>query len=143
MCNKASHDHLKTFTQSARPFSFFTVLLLSVFVITPTTLAEHVITSPDGNVVITFDVKDTGNQTGRLTYSVDYDNQPIIVDAHLGLAIKDAAPLETGFDILNVSTSRHDSTYSPVYAERKTIRDHYNQLAAELKESHPPIAGFN
>ena len=138
MCNKATHDHLKTFTPSARTFSFSTVLLLSVFAITPTIQAEHVVTSPDGNVIITFDVKDIGNQPGRLTFSIDYANQPIIVDARLGLAIKDAAPLESGFDILNVSTSRHDSTYSPVYAERKTIRDHYNQLAAELKESHPP-----
>jgi len=138
MCNQASHDHVKTFTPPAHTFSFFIVLLLCAFVITPTTRAEHIVTSPDGNVVITFDVKDIGNQPRCIAYSVGYDNQPIIVDAQLGLAIKDATPLESGFDILDVFTSRHDSTYSPVYAERKTIRDHYNQLVADLKESHPP-----
>ena len=71
-------------------------------------------------------------------YTVHYDDQPVIVDSRLGLAIKAAAPLETGFEIINALRSSHDSTYSPVYAERKTIRNNYNQLTVDLKEIHSP-----
>jgi alpha-glucosidase len=100
--------------------------------------AEYTIESPDGHVVVTFDAKDVGDRHGCPAYTVTYDKQPIVMDSHLGLAIKDAAPLETGFEIVNASKSSHDSTYSPIYGERKTIRDHYNQLVVELKENRPP-----
>jgi alpha-glucosidase len=97
--------------------------------------AEHAVESPDRKVVITFDV---GDERGDLIYSVAFEGRPIVSDSRLGLALKDAASLETDFEISKVSTSSHDSTYSPIYGERKTIRDNYNQLVVDLKESHPP-----
>lgn len=100
--------------------------------------AAQTIESPDGHIVVTFDVKDGADRQGCLIYTVTYDKQPIVVDSRLGLAIKDAAPLETGFDLINTSKSSHDSTYSPIYGERKTIRDRYNQLIVDVKESRPP-----
>ncbi|MHC4566289.1 MAG: glycoside hydrolase family 97 protein [Planctomycetota bacterium] len=97
--------------------------------------AEHAVESPDGKVVITFDV---GDERGDLIYSVAFEGRPIVVDSSLGLALKDAASLETGFEISNVFRSSHDSTYSPVYGQRKTIRDNYNQLIVDLKKSRSP-----
>ena len=105
---------------------------------TSTTRAEQIVKSPDGNVVMTFDIKDNGNQKEGLVYAVDYDNQPVIVDACLGLEIEGAPAMENGFDIVKVARDSHDSTYSPVYGERKAIRDHYNQIVVELKENHSP-----
>jgi alpha-glucosidase len=110
------------------------------------TYGEHVLKSPDGNVVVEFGLKDTDDLQSPARdgsrrcpiYSVKYYNQLIIADSQLGFLIKDAGPLQAGFDIVKVSPSTHDSTYSPVYGERKTIRDHFNQLAVELKESRPP-----
>jgi alpha-glucosidase len=96
------------------------------------------VTSPDEKVVVTFDVKDMGQQRDCLTYTVTYENQPIVIDSRLGFALKDAAPLEAGFDIVNVSTSGNDSTYSLVYGERKSVQDHYNQLVVKLQEKRPP-----
>ncbi|UCC98770.1 MAG: glycoside hydrolase family 97 N-terminal domain-containing protein [Phycisphaerales bacterium] len=100
--------------------------------------AEHIVASPDGSVTVTFNVKDSHGQRDCPIYTVTYENQPIVTDSHLGFALKDAAPLETGFDIIDVSTSSSDSTYSLVYGERKNVRDHYNQLVVELRENHPP-----
>jgi hypothetical protein len=91
--------------------------------------AEHAVESPDRKVVITFDV---GDERGDLIYSVAFEGRPIVSDSRLGLALKDAASLETDFEISKVSTSSHDSTYSPIYGERKTIRDNYNQTAADV-----------
>ncbi len=99
---------------------------------------EQVIKSPDGNIVITFGVKDVGDQRGCPVYSVAYKSRPIVVDSGLGLAIKDAPALDTGFNIISVTSSSNNNIYSPVYGERKTIRDHYNQLVVELKESNRP-----
>jgi len=100
--------------------------------------AAHIVRSPDRNVVVTFDVRDAGNQRGCLVYGVAYKNRPIVVDSRLGLAIKDAPALEAGFNINTISSSSNNSIYSPVYGERKKIRDHYNQLVVELQESNQP-----
>jgi alpha-glucosidase len=133
--------HLRTLTRYAKtsiPTICIPLIAVTLLAVTPTARAEHVLKSPDGNVVVTFDVKDIGNQSECLVYSVSYDGRRIVTNSRLGLALKDARPLESGFEIVNVSASSHDSTYSPVYAERKTIRDHYNQLLVNLKESGAP-----
>jgi len=100
--------------------------------------ANHVLKSPDGKVIIEFDLKDTSKQQGYPTYNVKYNDRFVITDSRLGLEIKDSVPLESSFEIVEASQSSHDSTYSPIYGERKIIRDNYNQLVAELKESRPP-----
>ena len=133
MQNKINDRHSKTSPIYNHIVSIF--LILTFF---GAAHADPVLKSPDGNVVVEFNLKDIGDQQSCPTYTVKYNDQLVIADSRLGLAIKDATPLEAGFEIINVSRTSHDSTYSPVYAERKTIRDHYNQLVAELKESRPP-----
>ncbi len=56
--------------------------------------ARHTVESPDGNVILALDV---GDERGDLIYSVAFDGRPIIIDSRLGLALKDAASLDTGF----------------------------------------------
>ena len=119
-------------------FLVSTVLFLSSLFAGRSIAVEHVVKSPNGNVVVTFATKDFEGQQGSATYTVTYENRPIVVDSRLGLAIKDSTSLEAGFDIMNVSASSSDSTYSLVYGERKNVRDHYNQLVLELRESGPP-----
>jgi alpha-glucosidase len=124
---------------------FFILICLGTFR-TVQARQRRVLESPDRNVIIEFDLgtghpqadKDSGNRQNCPTYNVKYHNRLVIADSTLGLAIKDAAPLESGFEIVDVSRTSYDNTYSPVYGERKIIRDHYNQLVAELKESQPP-----
>jgi alpha-glucosidase len=136
MQNKLSYRYSKTSSLFAYLVgAFLTITCTGNFRIAQ---AENVLESPDGNVVIRFDLKDIGDRQGCPIYNITYHNWPVIADSCLGLAIKDAAGLQDGFEIVEVSRTSHDSTYSPVYAERKTIRDHYNQLVAELRESRPP-----
>ena len=135
MDNKTNYPRLNR-RLSGRHILFGPLILI---LLTGTLWGEQTVESPDGRLVVTSDVKkDAGNRQGCPAYTVTYDKRPIVVDSGLGLAVKDAVPLETGFDIVNVSKSSHDSTYSPVYAERETIRDHYNQLVVDLKENRPP-----
>lgn len=125
-------------TSSADKNIVYLLLILTYFSISGTVKANHVLESPDSNVVVSFDLKDTANLSGCPTYTVKYNDQLVIADSHLGLNIKAADPLQDGFEIVNLSRSSHDSMYSPVYGERRTIRDHYNQFVAELIESRPP-----
>src|SRR5512145_2831669 len=113
----------------------FALSLVLVLLLAGILRAEYAIESPYGHVFITFDVKNAENRPGCLTYTVTYDKHPIVADSPLGLAIEGAEPLETGFEIVETSKSNHSNTYSPVYGERKTIRDHYNQLEVTVKEN--------
>ncbi|HUU15888.1 MAG TPA: glycoside hydrolase family 97 N-terminal domain-containing protein [Sedimentisphaerales bacterium] len=138
MHNQINYRHLKT---SILPYHILYVsltLVLLNFIDVGAIQAEHIVKSPDGNIAVTFDVKDVGDQRGCPVYSVGYKSRPIVVDSRLGLALKDAPALETGFNIISVTSSSNDSMYSPAYGERRTIRDHYNQLVVELKESNRP-----
>ncbi|MCP4263672.1 MAG: glycoside hydrolase family 97 protein [Planctomycetes bacterium] len=121
--------HLFCITLTLTFFNFIDVGLVK---------GAQAVKSPDRNVVITFDVRNIVGQNGCPVYSVTYKNQPIVIESRLGLAFKNAAEMEAGFDIFSVTSSSNNSTYSPVYGERKTVRDHYNQLVVELKESIPP-----
>jgi alpha-glucosidase len=136
MQNKINHRHSKT--SSPRSHIAGVCLILACIGTVRAAQAGHLLESPDGNVAVTFDLKDIGDRRSCPTYAVTYNDRLVIADSRLGLAIKDAGPLEAGFEIVEVSRTSHDSTYSPVYAERKTIRDNYNQLAVELRESRPP-----
>ena len=136
MHNKIYYRRSKILSPCIYIISVFFILVCSGTVRAAQT--GHVLESPDGNIAVKFDLKDIKEQSGCPIYTVTYNNRPVIADSRLGFAIKDAAPLDAGFEIVEVSRTSHDSTYTPVYAERKTIRDHYNQLVAELKENQPP-----
>jgi alpha-glucosidase len=137
MHNRAKPGHLKGLIPRFNILCISWAAVLFGLIGTASIQAGHIVKSPDGNVVVRFDVKDVGNEQDCLLYAVTYRSQPVVVDSRLGLAIKGAASLETGFDVIDVSKGNNNNTYSPVYGERRVIRDHYNQLVVELKESHP------
>ncbi|MCP4607246.1 MAG: glycoside hydrolase family 97 protein [Planctomycetes bacterium] len=139
MNNQTNSRRFKALISSRHIFYISLVLAILSFIDVGFVNGAQIVKSPDGNVVVTFDVKDVGGQSGCLVYSVAYKNQPIVIDSRLGLAMKDAPALEAGFNISFATSSSNNSTYSPVYGERKTIRDHYNQLVVEVKESKPPL----
>jgi len=100
--------------------------------------AEHIIKSPDGNVVVTFQVKDLPEQPACPVYSVTYKGRAIVADSRLGLDIKDGPALDAGLAITGTSRSSNNTVWSPVYGERETIRDHYSELVVELKQTRQP-----
>jgi alpha-glucosidase len=99
---------------------------------------EQIIKSPDGNVVVTFEVKDLPEQPACPVYSVAYKGRVIVVDSRLELVIKDGPALEAGLDIISARTSSNNNIWSPVYGERETVRNHYNELVVELRQTKQP-----
>ncbi|HHU57142.1 MAG TPA: glycoside hydrolase family 97 protein [Bacteroidales bacterium] len=93
-------------------------------------LKSEVLKSPDGNMVLQFEVRN-----GVPVYRLDYKDKPVIKDSRLGLELKDADDLLTGFVLKEVQRSTFDETWEPVWGEWKTIRNHYNELAVTLSQS--------
>ncbi len=95
------------------------------------------IASPNGQVRLTFDVKEFEGVTGCPVYSVHYWARPIVAESRLGLE------LESGFlgremEIVDQERTSSDTTWKPVYGERSTIRDQYNQIEVQLIEKIAP-----
>lgn len=113
--------------------------------------AQQKLTSPDGNLVMTFQL----NGEGAPVYDLTYKEKAVIKLSKLGLELKreDAARtdfdwvdrrdltkldsktnLYSGFEIKDTKTATFDETWQPVWGEEKDIRNHYNELAVTLQQ---------
>ena len=90
------------------------------------------IKSPSGDFALTVDVNDTGTPY----YSLTYKGKPIVTDNKLGIKANEI-DFTDGFRITAATTDSVDSTWQPVWGEYAEIRDHYNELAVELKGGSP------
>ena len=107
-----------------------TCFLLALFA-SPALMAEEKITSPNGQIKLTFSV----SAQGEPVYELSYKDKVVIKPSKLGLELKDDPGLMTGFAIADVKTSTFDETWEPVWGEVKQIRNHYNEMAVTLKQA--------
>jgi alpha-glucosidase len=105
--------------------------LLLILVLAVGTLFSHAeeITSPNGKMKLTFDLSD-----GTPVYKLQLEDKTIIKASKLGLELKDAEPLLSGFTLADSKTSAFDETWKPVWGEQSEIRNHYNELAVTLNQ---------
>ncbi|MBQ8064479.1 MAG: glycoside hydrolase family 97 protein [Prevotella sp.] len=112
-------------------------LFLSLLMLPMAVLATEV-SSPNGQVLLCFTV-----EQGRPVYSLLYKGKEVIRPSHLGLELakdKHASmgmqerDLMDGFTIKDEQTSAFDETWTPVWGETATIRNHYNEYAAVLRQ---------
>ena len=114
---------------------------------TSVAMADVKVASPDGNIVVTFDVKD-----GRPVYSVDYKGAQVVAPSNLGLELDsengrndfssfsmdkagaDKLSLCTSFELTDSKTSTFNETWTPVWGEETSILNNYNELAATLTQ---------
>ncbi len=121
------------------PGSSVLMALFASLVGAPAAIAHAAeVRSPDGQLVVTVDLVDSGGREGCPVYGVSYRGRPVLVASRLGLDLADAPAWDHGFRIANTSHARHDATWKPVYGERSLIRDHYNELTVELEDAHRP-----
>jgi alpha-glucosidase len=88
------------------------------------------VTSPDGALSLTLALPD-----GRPVYGVARFGRLIIAASRLGFILKDQKPLDAGFVVVSSRTSSFDETWTQPWGEVKDIRNHYNELRVELKET--------
>jgi len=106
------------------------ILLMSVF-------AAHFVmaqqqTSPDGNVMLSFSLKNDGTPS----YKVSYKNKPVINESTLGFTLKKADPLTNNFKVVDTKKSTFKETWKPVWGEESEILNHYNELLVSLEQNN-------
>ena len=100
----------------------------------------EVLSSPNGKYQFVFSQKD-----GKLMYSLDYANKPVVEEGELGVNIDNhlvesamGIPVDTnrvwtkGMEVTSVEHRSEDNTWKTVYGEYSQIRDHYNEMTLHL-----------
>ena len=113
--------------------------LLLLFVATVAGAVET-LQSPNGKYQFTFSQKE-----GKLMYSLDYANKPVVeegelgvnIDNHLvesamGIPVDNSSVWTKGMEVTSVERRSEDNTWKPVYGEYAQMRDHYNEMTIHL-----------
>ena len=85
------------------------------------------VTSPNGEMKLSFTLRDS-----KPYYSVSFRGKPVIKPSRLGYELHNAENLLEGFTQTGEKTSTFDETWTPVWGENKTIRNHYKELLVNL-----------
>ena len=81
-----------------------TTILLALSLLIPAQALER--RSPDGNVVLTFDL----DANGTPVYQLSYKGRPVILPSRLGMELVGQEDLMDGFAITGSETSTFDET---------------------------------
>lgn len=107
------------------------LILLCLMTCASTVVAHaQVVTSPDKNLVLTFDV----NAEGVPSYQLTYKQKAVIKPSVLGIETADVPAFLNGFKVTKTETQVVDESWSPVMGEQKTIRNHYQELLVTLTQ---------
>ncbi|MCD8291761.1 MAG: glycoside hydrolase family 97 protein [Prevotella sp.] len=113
--------------------------LLFTLAFIPLWAMAQTVTSPNGNVTVTFSL-----DNGKPVYEMTYKDKTVIKPSGLGLELAktkhaskemNETDLMDGFTVANTNTSSFDETWTPVWGETATIRNCYNELAVTLNQA--------
>ena len=129
-----------------------TLLSAALICIALCAMAQKV-TSPDGKMELSFSL-----DNGRPTYTFSVDGKTVVAPSHLGYQLKkengekstdfDWKPSRTtdkeasrkadffsDFTLEKFENNSFDETWKPVWGEESSIRNHYNELLVQLKQT--------
>ena len=96
----------------------------------PTVEKSESLISPNGNLKLEFRLQDGDKPRYKLSYK-----DKVVVDwSRMGFQLNDSG-LFDWFELADVSRSTTDETWNPVWGEESTIRNHYNELAVNLRQT--------
>lgn len=104
-------------------------IFISLLICLPLFLYAETLKSPNGQLTMTFNVV-----KGKPTYALTYKQQTVIKPSTLGLELVKASNLMDGFVLQESKQSTFDETWTPIWGEVKTIRNHYNEMAVTLTQ---------
>ena len=126
-------------------------VLLTLFaaVAVMTLSAKEVLTSPNGNLTLTFEI----GENGTPLYSLDYKGKAVVLPSGMGLELRGqdrqisfgeeitksdhgaSVSLYNKFDQKGVVRTASDTNWTPVWGEVATIRDNYNEMTVSLLQT--------
>lgn len=106
------------------------LICLFFICVSPFVLSGQIITSPNKNLTLQFELKENGIPV----YQLKYKDKTVIKPSSLGIEIKDAPSFMNGFTIVNSVQNTVDKNWEPVMGEEKSIRNNYNELVVTLSQ---------
>lgn len=85
--------------------------------------SDQMVASPDKKLQFKFQLSDAGEPK----YSIEYEAMPIVLTSSLGLS-----GWQKGFELSEIQTSKKDTVWKPIYGERSSVKDHYNEMIITL-----------
>ena len=125
---------------------FLTLLTIAAAL---TVSAKETLSSPNGNLTLTFEV----GEGGKPMYSLEYKGKTVVLPSAMGLELRgqdrqisfgeeitksdhgNSVSLYDKFEQKAVSRNSSDTTWTPVWGEVSTIRDNYNQMVVSLEQT--------
>lgn len=107
-------------------FFFLGLLLLCV---TACTTTDKKVSSPDGRTTVIFSL----NEDGVPSYEILRDGKALVTPSALGFQAKGDINLENKFKVRNVAFDTKNETWTQPWGENKNMREHYNEMAVNLK----------
>lgn len=104
-------------------------LMVAGLLTIPANMWAYTLESPGKIVSLEADVKD-----GIPVYSISYKNKPVIKSSSLGVKLVEVPDLTDGFEVVGTQVSSFDETWTPVWGENDSIRNHYNEMVLELRQ---------
>lgn len=115
--------------------------VLLLFALNGIAAAPLSVTSPDGNLSVTFELKQNPQPYlpgRRAYYRISIQGRTVLKDSPLGLDFKGQPPLDYGFEVTGSQRASHDATWTNPFGAFRNVRDLYNQLTVSLCESQAP-----
>jgi hypothetical protein len=78
------------------------------------------------------------DQDGRPTYSLSYDQQPVILPSALGFVLVEDSLLYKHFRVRGTEQRSVDESWNPVWGETRTIRNNFKELTIHLEGTNSP-----
>lgn len=106
-------------------------LFLTLFITACSTfLYAQVLTSPNGDFSLKFELTNIGTPS----YQLSFKQKPVIKPSALGLETIDIPSFTEGFTITKTEKNSVNDTWDPIMGEQKTIRNNYNELLVTLAQ---------
>ena len=101
----------------------------------PTQVFERAsVSSPDGEIVYS-----VFTENGLLRYSVEFGDETVVAPSRLGLRFAEGFGPDENIEIIGISEGSSDTTWEQPWGERRTVRDHHNELVVEARRVEPDI----
>jgi len=136
-----------------RILSTLSIILLAACTVQKPVTDIQTLSSPSGNMEMTFGL----TAEGTPQYSLDYEGRKVILPSDLGYELRgvlkaqklvynadgtiskeDRQPVQQfyeGFEVESVETASFDETWEPVWGEESRIRNNYNELLVNLVQT--------
>lgn len=122
-----------------RLISLFSVVI--IFMLLTSCQKENnktVLKSPDEKLTVAL----ISGQNGKLAYTLQFNSVMLIDTSFVGFEFQQQAPLSENLEIVGVTRSHADETLEMPWGEQREVRNHYNSLLVEIKETVTPHREF-